>query len=166
MVIPTTPMILELFLASRMPAIFGMYPEFSSSCWTRFTVSSEIFSVLYHSNSFFSVSLIIWYNKSTCFTKVKCVTHHKIRGSFLLYFTKYTKTQLYFCSLTKEKHLPFLTDVLCNIIYIIIRFVLFIFDSVVDINAFFINSSSFLPAPTTNSSGDNLPSIMAYTKST
>ena len=116
MVIPTTPMILELFLASRMPAIFGMYPEFSSSCWTRFTVSSEIFSVLYHSNFFFSVSLIIWYNKSTCFTKVKCVTHHKIRGSFLLYFTKYTKTQLYFCSLTKEKHLPFLTDVLCNII--------------------------------------------------
>ena len=42
----TTPMILELFLASRMPAIFEMYPEFSSSCWTLFTVSSEIFSVL------------------------------------------------------------------------------------------------------------------------
>lgn len=38
-------MILELFLASRMPAIFGIYPERSSSCWTRFTVSSESFSV-------------------------------------------------------------------------------------------------------------------------
>ena len=42
----TTPMILELFLASKMPAIFGIYPDLSSSCWTRFTVSSEIFSVL------------------------------------------------------------------------------------------------------------------------
>lgn len=100
----TTPMILELFLASRMPAIFGMYPEFSSSCWTRFTVSSEIFSVLYHSNSFFSVSLIIWYNKSMCFTKVKRVTHHKIRGSFLLYFTKYYAFK--FASSHAETHKP------------------------------------------------------------
>ena len=41
----TIPMILELFLASKMPAIFGIYPDLSSFCWTRFTVLSEIFSV-------------------------------------------------------------------------------------------------------------------------
>lgn len=41
----TTPMIRESFRASKMPAIFGIYPVRSSSCCTRLTVSSESLAV-------------------------------------------------------------------------------------------------------------------------
>ena len=40
-----TPMILEEFCASKIPAILGIYCRSSSSAMTRFTVSSEIFFV-------------------------------------------------------------------------------------------------------------------------
>lgn len=42
----TTPMILDEFCASRIPAILGIYCRFSKSACTRRTVSSDIFLVL------------------------------------------------------------------------------------------------------------------------
>ena len=117
----TTPIIFELFLASKIPAIFGMYPDLSSSCWTRFIVSSEIFSVLpwitfetvavLRPNASatstirtLSCSMLIpsfpnlvitWYNRNIIFSKVKRVTRNKICVWFLW---KTTGTMAFFMS--------------------------------------------------------------------